>query len=255
MAITAGTLTVTPLNGTTNLLSATAATGGTGPYTYQWYRSTTSGFTPGVGNLIAGATSLQYTDTGLIPLTQYYYKMIAIDTGHSNDPAAYAQVAGNTINPTFPLNQFAMGVLVPGFIRLHPSPNTVSVQIDSSQATPLYFGSAVKIVDSAYGVPKVVGCTANSDEVLGFINYDMKTAAFLPASMAEISMEGNCIYLYATGPIARGARVSLDLTTTGGVRSAAGNTGDRIVGWAYDKATQAGQLIGVMLETPSRTVV
>lgn len=254
MAITAGTLTVTSVNSTTNQLSATAATGGTGPYTYQWYRDTTAGFTPGVGNAISGATGLTHLDTGLIPGTIYYYKMIAIDTGHSDDPATYAQVSGNTVYQTFQMNQFGMGNY-PGVVRLHPSPNTVSVQIDQSQTAPLYPGSPVKIVDSAGGIPKVIGVAADSDEVMGFINYDIKTQVFLPLSVAEISMKGNCIYLRATGPIARGEEVTLDLGTIAGVRSSSGNTGDRIVGWAYDKAVTAGDLIGVMIETPSRRVV
>ncbi len=129
--------------------------------------------------------------------------------------------------------------------------NTVSAQIDSSQATPLYAGAAVKIVDSADGVPKVVGCSADSDEVFGFINYDVKSVTFPAGAPCELSQAGNVMYLYATGAIARGVQVSLDLTTKGGVRLAAGNTGDDIVGFAFDKATAAGQLIRVRLGVPS----
>lgn len=250
MTITAGTLSLVSVGSTTANVLATAATAGTGPYTYQWYRSTTSGFTVGAGNIIAGATTLAYTDTGLIPGTQYYYKVVATDTGHSNDTAEYTQLAVATTAPTLNPNQFAQTSYL-GTIDLRFPYNSVSVQVDVSQATSLYAGSAVKIVDSADGVPKVVGCAANSDEVLGFINFDIKTIAFVAGSMAEISMGGNVMYLYATGAIARGVQVSLDLTTNGGVRSAAGHTGDDIVGWAYDKATAAGQLIRVFIKTPS----
>lgn len=253
MTITAGTLSQVSVASTSDSLLATAATGGTGPYTYQWYRSTASGFSIGAGNLIAGATSLTLNDSGLIPNTQYYYKVRATDTGHSNDTADYAQLAVSTSAPVLSPNQFAQAPYL-GTIDLRFPYNSVSVQIDVSQATPLYSGSAVKIVDSSDGVPKVIGCSADSDEVMGFINFDIKTVQFLAGVGAEISMAGNVMYLYATGAISRGVQVCLDITTNGGVQTKPGDSsGDNIVGWAYDKATAPGQLIRVYLKTPSFT--
>lgn len=45
--------------------------------TYQWYRSTTQGFTPGGGNILSGKTSRTLTDTGLTSNTVYYYVLRA----------------------------------------------------------------------------------------------------------------------------------------------------------------------------------
>lgn len=250
MSVTAGALSQVSVSDTTaNLLSA-AATAGTGPYTYQWYKSTTTGFSPAGGNLIAGATGLTLNDSGLIPNTAYFYKVVATDTGASNATSTSSQLAVQTGVPSQQPNAFSQSAQL-GMIDLRFDGNTVAVEIDSSQATALYAGSAVKIVDSADGIPKVVGCAANSDEVLGFINFDIKTVAFLAGAAAEISMSGNVMYLYATAAIARGVQVSLDLTTNGGVRTAATHTGDDIVGWAYDKAVAAGALIRVFIKTPS----
>ncbi len=254
MTLTAGVLSQVSVASTTANLLATAATGGTSPYTYQWYRSTTTGFTVGAGNILAGKTALTLADSGLTPGTQYYYKVVATDTGHSNDTVEYVQLAVATAAPVLSPNSFAQSPYL-GMVDLRFPYNSVSVQIDTTQATPLYAGAAVKMVDSADGVPKVIGCSADSSECLGFINFDIKTVSFVAGVGAEISMAGNVMYLYATGAIARGVQVSLDLTTNGGVRSAAGNTGDKIVGWAYDKAAAAGQLIRVFLKTPSFTVV
>lgn len=254
MSLAAGALTQLSVSDTKASLSSAVATGGTGPYTYQWYRSTTSGFSPGGGNIISGATALTLNDTGLIPQTQYYYKVVATDTGNSNVTANSAQLAVTTSPQTQNINAFAQSSQV-GMIDMRFPFNTVSVQIDTTQVGSLYPGAAVKMVDSADGIPKVIGCAANSDEVLGFINFDIKTVAFIAGSLAEISMAGNIMYLIATGAIARGVQVSLDLTTMGGVRSAAGNTGDKIVGWAYDKAAAAGAVIRVFVKTPSFTVV
>lgn len=250
MSLGVGPITQVSVSDTKASLSCAAASGGTGPYTYQWYRSTTTGFSPGAGNIISGATSLTLNDSGLIPNTQYYYVVVVTDTGNGNATANSSQLAVATAPQSLSQNQFAQSPVV-GMIDMRFPYNTVSVQIDSSQATALYPGAAVKMVDSVDGVPKVVGCSADSDEVLGFINFDIKSPNFPAGAMAEISMAGNVIYLFATGAIARGVQVSLDLTTMGGVRSAAGNTGDDIVGWAYDKAAAAGALIRVFVKTPS----
>lgn len=252
MATTAGALSQVAVTSTTASLSSAVATGGTGPYTYQWYRSTTSGFTPGGGNILTGETELTLEDTGLIPNTQYYYKVKATDSGAVSDDSDQLAVA--TAAPVLNPNAFAQSPYL-GMVDLRFPYNSVSVQIDASQATALYAGAAVTMVDSAGGVPKVVGCTAEDDEVLGFINFDIKTVAFVAGVGAEISMAGNVMYLYSTEAIARGVEVTLDLSTNGGVRTAAGNTGDTIVGWAYDKASAAGQLIRVFVKTPSFTVV
>lgn len=249
MTITAGVASVLSVGSNTAQLSATAATGASGTVTYQWYKSITTGFTPGGGNIIAGATSLSLSDSGLIPNTPYYWKLQATDsTGPTT--VTYTQVTATTTPTQLSQNQFQLTTIL-GKVDLQYDVNTVSVQIDVSQVAALYAGSAVKMVDSATGVPKVIGCAANSDEVLGFINYDVKNVAYLPGNMAEISLSGNVMYLYATAAIARGAQVTLDLTSPGAVGPLVSSSGADIVGWAYDKAPAAGALIRVFLKTPS----
>jgi len=78
--LVAGEISLTDRTSTTVDLTATDATGGSSSYTYQWHRSTTSGFTPGPGNAIAGATSLTLADTGLTDDTTYYY-VVEYDDG------------------------------------------------------------------------------------------------------------------------------------------------------------------------------
>jgi len=53
--------------------------------TYQWYRSTTQGFTPGGGNIISGATSRTISETGLTSNTLYYYVLRATKWGVTVD--------------------------------------------------------------------------------------------------------------------------------------------------------------------------
>lgn len=248
MSIAAGALSQVSVAGQSAQLASAVATGGTAPYTYQWYRSTTTGFSPGGGNIIAGATSLTLNDSGLIPNTPYFYVVVATDAVAAT--ANSTQLAVTTTPQSLSQNQFQQNPLL-GQIDMRFPYNTISVQIDSSQATPLYAGSAVKMVDSAGGAPKVIGCTADSDEVLGFINFDIKSISFVAGQPCEISMAGNVVFLFATGAIGRGKQVALDSTSPGAVQLAFGDTGDDIVGWALDKASAYGDMIRVHLTTPS----
>jgi lysophospholipase L1-like esterase len=89
LPLTSGTASSGGATQSTLNVACTAATGGVSPYTYQWYRSTTAGFTPGPGNILAGQTSLSFTDSGLTPGTTYYYTCVVTDsvssTANSSD--------------------------------------------------------------------------------------------------------------------------------------------------------------------------
>ncbi len=91
-ALTSGTSSDSGVTSTGCTVTNTGASGGTAPYSYQWYRSTTSGFTPGAGNIISGATTLTYADSGLSPSTTYYYKMVTTDAASSTVTAAQISV-------------------------------------------------------------------------------------------------------------------------------------------------------------------
>ncbi len=254
MSLTAGTISTVSVGSDTASLVTTAASGGTGPYTQQWYRDVTTGFSPAGGNLIAGATALTLNDTGLTPGTTYFYKVVFTDTGASNVTVTATQKTLTTTAPQLSQNQFQMREYL-GSLDLRYNTNVVAVEIDVSQATTLYPGAAVKMVADAAnlgGVPKVVGCSANSDEVLGFIVYNIKNSSFVAGQAAEIAMYSCVQYLYSTTAITRGARVTLDLNTNGGVSAAVSTA--KYVGWAFDGATAAGQLIRIWLLTPSFAV-
>jgi hypothetical protein len=84
---------------TTVVLSSEAPIGGISPYTYQWYRSTDSGFTPGLGNILSGQTSLTLSDTGLTPSTNYYYKLRVTDSNSVIVDSSQFAVSSNITAP------------------------------------------------------------------------------------------------------------------------------------------------------------
>lgn len=249
MSVTAGTISLVQAGSNSLKLTCTPASGGTGPYTYQWYMSTSTPLTPGGGNILAGKTSLDLEVDGLIPNVTYYFVLRATDTGASNATDDSSEFDASTTPQSLSQNQFAQTAVL-GQLDMPYNFNTIPVQIDVSESGTLYAGDPIKIVDSPGGVPKVVKCTADSDSCFGFINYNVKNVGYVAGDAAEISQAGNVMWLYATGAIGRGTRVELDLVN-GGVAAVSGSGGENIVGWAFDKATASGQLFRVKIMAPS----
>lgn len=247
MSLAAGALSQISVQSNTAQLSSAVATGGTGPYTYQWYRSTTTGFSPGGGNILTGATSLALNDTGLIPNTPYFYKVVVTDTGNSNVTANSSQLAVTTTPQQLSQNQFSQSA-IGGMLDMRFDYNTLSAKIDATQSGTVYPGTAMKIVAQSgfNGVPSVIACTASTDAVFGFLNYDIKSVGFVAGQPCELSQGGNVMYLYATSAITQGAQVTLDVTAPGAVSSKTSN--NALVGWAMDGAAAAGALIRIHLE-------
>lgn len=246
MTYAAGALSKVLVGQSTANLSSAAATGGTSPYTYQWYRSTTTGFTPAAGNLIAGATALTLSDSGLVPNTTYFYVVVATDTGNANATANSTQMTVLT-EPSLSQNQFAQLNIVGQVDMKIGSTNIVSAQADATvtSAAPIFPGQAVKLVaNTAGGPPRVAPVTSKSDSVWGYCVFNIKDLQYVGGQNLEVALWGTVLQLFATGAITQGAEVCVDPTYIGGVQ-ATGNTAC-FVGQALDGAAAAG-LIRVML--------
>lgn len=260
MAIAIGSLAVVSVGSSTANLLAPAATGGSGAVTYQTYRSTASGFTPGSLTLIPGATSLAIADSGLTPGTTYYYETVATDAAAASASTAQLLVVTTSAVPN--INTYTTGPQL-GQLDLRFNGNTIAVQLDGSVS--VVAGQSVKfsttsdqqapgIYNSSPGMPLVVPCTAASDVACGYVNYNIKNAVFLPGDAMEISMEGNVMYLMAALAITRGTSLTnlpanVAGGTIGGVVPVLGGS-IPIVGYALDTSI-IGSLVRVMLRTPA----
>lgn len=143
-------------------------------------------------------------------------------------------------------NQFAQ-IPVQGQLDLLSSRgNTLACQVDDTSAGSLVAGQAVKMVDEAGGVPKVVECDADSNDILGFINYSPKDSDFDAGDKVEISFgRGAVMYMTASAAIARGAKVMI-VSASSKVATRAGS--GIYIGRALDKASADGDLIRVLID-------
>lgn len=259
MSVTAGALSKVLIGQSTAQLSSAVATGGTGPYTYQWYRSLSTGFSPGAGNIISGATSLSLSDSGLIPGTSYFYVVVATDTGAGSATSASSQLTVLT-EPGLSQNQFEQGKIVGLVDMTVGSTNVIACQVDNSVQLAVYPGQAVKIVaNTAGGTPKVAPISAKGDQIFGFVRFNIKDVQYAspgnPAIFAsagqtlEVCLWGSVVWLYATGAITQMAEVCVDPSYIGGVQ-ATGNTAT-FIGTALDGAASAGLIRVLLVPNPS----
>lgn len=99
--LSVGNASLTSAAATTLNLSVVAASGGTSPYAYQWYRSATAAFTSGPSNLLSGATSATLSDTPP-SAGPWFYKCVATDS--TGATATSTQTAGTLEAPTITNN-------------------------------------------------------------------------------------------------------------------------------------------------------
>ena len=155
MALTPGVVTVGPVSTSQVILTASPATDGVSPYEYQWYRDTSSGFTPGSGNILDGKTGLTLIDDSAFPGRTYYYILVVTDSNDDPGPDTeeYAEVTATVPIQQPSQNPFEQSLLL-GQLDLRFNNDMLTVQIDADVTEPLIAGQAVKFTQEAGGVPK-----------------------------------------------------------------------------------------------------
>ena len=95
-----GSLTATAVSGSQINLSWSASSSSCS-VTYNVFRSTTSGFTPGSANQItSGVTGTSFSDTGLTASTTYFYLVEAVNSGGTSGPSNQASATTSGGPPT-----------------------------------------------------------------------------------------------------------------------------------------------------------
>jgi len=147
-------------------------------------------------------------------------------------------------------NQFTQ-LPVLGQLDMRLNIQSIQVQVDSSQATPLVAGQPVKLKTGTPqgGLPRVVACTGDDDLIYGFVNYDPKINSYSALQAMSISwFKGNVMYMVAGAAFDRNVNLAIDYTTPGNVNTA--TTGQTIIGTPMDVAEEAGDLVRVLINLP-----
>lgn len=154
--------------------TCTVATGGTSPYTYQWYRSTTSGFTPGGGNILSGATSLTLADTTASTGTIYYYKLVSTDSAGTPATVTSNPIVGN----------LWLVPLILGFIG-----DSITIQDPGNGTPPTLTGAIIQKIRGQRQVTIVnqgVSGTYSTNWISGSSDLTTAKAAFLSAGVTYV---------------------------------------------------------------------
>lgn len=124
--------------------------------------------------------------------------------------------------------------------------NVIAGMVDTTQATALVAGQAVKIVNGPSKIPTFVALAANTDQTFGFVVRNLKNQSFGTLQAFEIALNDSVMYMTSDAAINRGAAVEVSYTDNTVITSAGINP---VVGYALDQATASGQLIRVYINT------
>lgn len=97
MALSIGAPSQVLVTPSTVSLSVPVATGGIGPYTYQWYRDVVPNVVPSASTILAGQTALSIIDGAVTPLAYnsiYYYLCVVTDSTPVNPLTVNSSVIG-----------------------------------------------------------------------------------------------------------------------------------------------------------------
>ena len=172
-ALLAGDAELTDVDDTTITVEIGSTTGGTAPYTYQWYRDTVANFTPGGGNIRSGATSTTFADnTGLSAFTPYWYKCIVTDDVAATDESN--QIAGAL--KAAPLVIYALGDSITKSTAGPNPPTDTLTELMAIELAKLYRQRDVTIVNGGIDGASAVGYAADVGSILTDAVADAVTA-------------------------------------------------------------------------------
>lgn len=149
------------------------------------------------------------------------------------------------------INQFAQTTVQGQLDLLFPG-GVLSAQVDSTQATPLIAGQAVKMTTTSGGLPKFVALASNTDSTFGFVARNLKDASDAAYANFELAFTDSVMWMTSNAAIARNSNVEVVISNNTVITSAGINP---VIGIALDTATASAQLIRVLIKVPSVGVI
>lgn len=147
-------------------------------------------------------------------------------------------------------NQFKQ-LPVQGQLDLAPGGASSTLAARVAAGSTLIPGQAVTIVDIAGEIPVVAAVAADTDDIFGLAEYDIKNQSLIEGKIVNLSRGRlNIMYMTASAAIAPYARVMVVVASK---KVATATSGKRIIGYALDKASADGDLIRVQIDLPGET--
>lgn len=118
-----------------------------------------------------------------------------------------------------------------------------SVEGEVAPATPL------KIVASSSKLPHFAPAASDSDNIVGFLEWNVARGKYAAGIPCQVSPDTNVMYMEASGAINAGVNVAMDSYSNITVKAA--GAGSKVIGYALEAASAAGQLIRVKIRFAS----
>jgi len=146
-------------------------------------------------------------------------------------------------------NQFAL-TAEKGQLTLGMNINVFSGKVTAGSAA-LTPATAVVLSDVTGPVKNFTKATAITDDIFGFVPYNIKTASYAAGEPVKMAFQGSVMIMEASAAIAAGADVQFDPATEKVATLTSTNTN---VGKALTKAATDGDLVEVLITTPGYSV-
>lgn len=148
-------------------------------------------------------------------------------------------------------NQFAQNAELGDMDLQNGASNVISGLVHSTESATLTGGQALKMADASTKIPTFLKCTADDDDVFGFLVSNFKKGGPVANDAIEVALAGSVMFMVAGAAIARNAKLEVDVSTDKVITNAGTNP---VIGRALDKAAADGDLIRVLIQTPLASI-
>lgn len=150
---------------------------------------------------------------------------------------------------SYQMNVFAPTEEIKGRKVLPANTESFSGIIDADVSGTVVPATPMKIVATSAKLPHFAPAASDSDNIIGFLEWNVIRAGYKAGDPCQISPDTNVMYMEVSGEINAGANVAMDSYSNITVKTA--GAGDKIIGYALESASASGQLIRVKIRFAS----
>ena len=147
------------------------------------------------------------------------------------------------------MNVFAPTEEVKGRKVLPANTESFSGVIDASVETAVAPATPMKIVATSSKLPHFAPAASDSDNIVGFLEWNVIRGNYVAGNPCQVSPDTNVMYMEASGAINAGVNVAMDSYSNITIKAA--GAGSKVIGYALEAASAAGQLIRVKIRFAS----